>query len=484
MEVERSNLAVGVLVGLVIGSLGVYLMFNDGIEDTKIEELEIELGRLQAELDFRVGVYEARMEDYEQNITSLMELALVNEKIIEEYEDNISSLYDIMGLPEEEMHLLEEGEPPVHHEIWDDGAAKRFGAWWSEYSQSLQVDYFSYPEFWRGAYACRIDEMRSYLENAELLRHSGFDTILMGPDVVIDPETEEPYTPAIDVFAFYIQAFKRAGFRVILVPNPMHPNLDMGGGFAWELGMEGRYQPSPSLITKFDGAVVMLAELAEEYGAYGFLPCVEPYKLSRDLNATSDWLQGLQPQIRAVYSGRIGATDIMWDIDQGYSWPYPYDYTGFDFIVGGPPAGREDASSWEAMIDVYVGKGVEYVETFNASGFGLYEWGGYTGGVWYEPISQFLNDEQALAITEAGIRQGEGRMTSCFPRISVGWMAFGTPSYEALSEWYMSMGDPVSPVIDESWSNEELLELEESLAGSEEELRKLFTIEGPYQWPH
>ena len=63
-------------------------------------------------------------------------------------------------------------------------------------------------------------------------------------------------------------------------------------------------------------------------------------------------------------------------------------------------------------------------------------------------------------------------------------MDFDTPSYEALSEWYLSMDDPVSPVVEESWSSEELTELEESLAGSEEEMRKLFTIEGPYQWPH
>ena len=479
MQGDWTKLAVGVLIGLIVGSLTVYLLTNNG-DASRIEALEAELGSIQADLESRTGAYEARIKEYEQNISSLTGLAQSKEEIIEEYEEEIASLYDVLGLIQEEVRLLK-SEPPEHSEA---SAADLFEAWWSEYRKSLNVDYSSYPEFWRGAYACRIDEMRSYLVNAELMRQSGFDTILMGADVVIDPETGTPYTPAIDVFAFYIQAFKRAGFRVILVPDPMHPNLDMGEGFAWEPGMEGRYQPSPSLIARFDAAVVTLAQLAEEYGAYGFIPCIEPYKLSRDLNATSDWLQGVQHQIRAVYGELVGATDIMWDIGEGYSWPFPYDYTGFDFILGGPPAGREDASSWEDMIDVYIEKGVEYTETYDVSGFGLYEWGGYTGGIWYEPISQLLDDEKALSITEAGILQGEGRMTSCFPRISVGWMDFDTPSYEALSEWYLSMDDPVSPVVEESWSSEELTELEESLAGSEEEMRKLFTIEGPYQWPH
>jgi hypothetical protein len=57
--------------------------------------------------------------------------------------------------------------------------------------------------------------------------------------------------------------------------------------------MEGRYQPSPELLGRFDGAVVHIAEMAEEYGVYAFLPCIEPYKMSRDLGATSDWLQSV-----------------------------------------------------------------------------------------------------------------------------------------------------------------------------------------------
>jgi hypothetical protein len=176
----------------------------------------------------------------------------------------------------------------------------------------------------------------------------------------------------------------------------------------------------------------------------------------------------------------------MHEIGGGFSVPFPYNYTGFDLIVGGPPAGRKDVESWEAVIDVYITRGLEYAEIYGVGCFGLYEWGGYQGGVWFEPIGedQQLNDEQALVIVEAGIRQGEGRIGCSFPRCSVGWIDLDKLAFQALSEWYLLMGEPIEPVISESWTYEELIELKERLAGSEGTYKKMFMIEGPYPWPH
>jgi hypothetical protein len=213
---------------------------------------------------------------------------------------------------------------------------------------------------------------------------------------------------------------------------------------------------------------------------------VEPFKLSRDIEATSQWLQDIRVEICTVYSGPVGATDIMHDIGGGFSVPFPYNYSGFDMIVSGPPAGRKDAESWEAVIDVFIERGLEYAETYSVGCFGLYEWGGYQGGVWFEPIGeeQQLDDEQALAIVEAGIRQGGGRIGCSFSRCSVGWMDLDKPAFQALSEWYLSMGETVGPVIPESWTYEELIDLEERLAGSAEAYGEIFMIEGRYPWPH
>ena len=446
------------IVGAVIGSSATYFLVPRGDPE------------LLTEYEQQISQFESMVDQYEYRIDEL-ESKLSSEEELENQLDELREQVDILQVQ------LEETQEDLRSE---------FQVWWDEYRKPLTSDYSSYPAFLRGAYAQRIDEARSYLMNADLLRGAGIDSILLAVDLVLDPGTGMPYTPAEEVFTFYVQAFKRAGFRVLLVADPCHPNLDLGEGFAWEPGMEGRYQPSPELLGRFDGAVVHIAEMAEEYGVYAFLPCIEPYKMSRDVGATSDWLQSVQVEIREVYGGKVGATDIMFDIGKGYSEPFPYDYSGFDLILGGPPAGRKDAESWESVIDVYIGKGVEYAQDYGAEGFGFYEWGGYQGGVWFEPIweDQQLDDQEALEILEAGIRQGQGRLTYSFPRCSVGWVDLDKPTFQALSDWYLSMGDPVEPVIRESWTYEELVVVEEALAGFEDAYRQIFMIDGPYPWPH
>jgi hypothetical protein len=128
--------------------------------------------------------------------------------------------------------------------------------------------------------------------NAEKLRNAGFDTIMLGVDIVFDPETGEAKSLGDEAFIFYLQALKRAGFRVIIMPNPMHPNLDMGKGYEWdEPDPAAGYHRSYELIRKLDSVVIKWAKIAEEYKADGFAPLNEPYKLVRDYNDASKWLQ-------------------------------------------------------------------------------------------------------------------------------------------------------------------------------------------------
>jgi hypothetical protein len=173
------------------------------------------------------------------------------------------------------------------------------------------------------------------------------------------------------------------------------------------------------------------------------------------------------------------AVDTMYDLGQGMSMPYPYDYSGYDLILGGPPAGRKDTANWKEMINVYINKGVEYVRQYKLEGFGLYEWGGYTGGVWYEEgladSGQVLTQEQAKQILEAGIRQAEGKVIASFPRISTGWVDFDTPAFKALAEWYSSLSKPVKPLDDKKWTYDELIRIEKKLAGDDYE--DIFQIE-------
>lgn len=360
--------------------------------------------------------------------------------------------------------------------------ADPFATWWDAYRQPFALDSAAYPAFYRGAWGARLDELRHYLLEAAALRAAGFDTIMVEAEIVLDRETGQPVSLGEDVFIFYLQALKREGFRVILIPNPMHPNLDMGLGYAWEEpDPDAYYHPSDALIKQFDSVVVHWAGIAQEYGADAFLPVLEPYKLAGDYAVASQWLQEILPQIREVYHGQIGATDIMYDIGPGLSVPCPYDYTGYDFLLSGPPAGRKDAADWEAMIRGFIEKGNEYVADYGMDGFGLYEYGGYTGGIWYEdeqmiPLDQKLSQEEAANIAEAFVRQADGTTVASLPRVSLGWIDLGTPAFNVISDWYSSMGDVITPLEETAWTYDELIEIEQRLAG--EDYEDIFQISG------
>ena len=118
----------------------------------------------------------------------------------------------------------------------------------------------------------------------------------------------------------------------------------------------------------------------------------------------------------------------------------------------------------------YITKGLSYVQQYDLNGFGLYEWGGYTGGVWYEDVQleifdQILSEEQAREILEAGIRQADGRVIASFSRISAGWVDFGTPAFQRLAVWYNLINEPIETIDDRQWSYLELIAIEKKLAG-------------------
>ncbi len=377
-------------------------------------------------------------------------------------------------IDEEEVEIEEVEEETIEQAEEVD----EFDVWWQEYKKSFTLDASAYPDFYRGAWGSRIDELRGYLINADSLRNAGFDSIMLGVDIVFDPDTGEAKSLGDDVFIFYIQALKKAGFRIVLIPNPMHPNLDMGKGYEWEeYDPEAAYHRSYELIKKLDSVVLKWAKIAEEYRVEGFVPSNEPYKLVRDYNDASRWLQEILPGIKNVYTGKVFALDTMYDTGQGMSIPYPYDYSGYDIILGGPPCGRRDITSYEEMMEGYIGKGIEYVSTYNLEGFGLYEWGGYTGGVWFEPIPEeiVLSLEQAKQTVEATVRQANRNTIASFPRVSTGWIDFNTLAFKTLADWYTGMGNNIIPLDNRNWTYEELIIIEERLAG--EDYRDIFHID-------
>ncbi len=355
-----------------------------------------------------------------------------------------------------------------------------FSSWWNEYKEPFETDYLKYPDFYRGAWAPRVDVMRQILVRAEDLRLAGFDSVMIEVEVLLDPQTGNPEVLAENLFIFYAQALKKEGFRVFIILNPAHPNFALDSCFNWngEDNSSCENQPGRELLDKFTPLVNEWAETAGELDAYGFLPVLEPHTFGGDINTSSSWLQDILPQIRSRFSGKVGALDIMYNTGCGREViPYPYDYSGYDFIIGGPPAGRpgDMLTEWEQDIAGYINRGCEYVQTYSLESFGLYEWGAYQGGVWYEDVQicdygLCVNDEEAACITETGIALQEGRenegLKLSFPLIGPGWTDFDKPAFDLISEWYLRISDfTVTPIDDNVWTLDELIEIERQLAG-------------------
>lgn len=359
--------------------------------------------------------------------------------------------------------------------------------WWSLYKRAVVTDYSKYPSFYRGVWAPRVDVMRQYAIHADELRAAGVDSIMMEVEAIFDQATGEVTSLTDDLFVFYIQTFKKQGFRVFIVLNPMHPNMALGQGFDWDGNdPSAKYRGSRETINMFTSSILKWAALSEMYGVEGFLPILEPHVLAGNVEVASIWLQEILPLIRENYSRKVGVIDIMYGTGQGRTViPYPYDYTGYDFIIGGIPAGRKPKilSDWVDDVSYYVNKGVEYVNTYEVDGFGLYEWGGYTGGVWYEDVQmciydQCLTQEEAKMVEERGISLLENKESIIlnFSLVGTGWTDFGMESLSLLSDWYLRIAEYNALPFEEcSWTYEELINIERELGGDDYE--KLCTLD-------
>ena len=234
-----------------------------------------------------------------------------------------------------------------------------FEIWWTDFKEPIVLDYSNYTEFYRGIWGSRLDEIRNILLKSDVLRNAGVDTIMIGPDVIFN-ESDAVVTAGDDVFVFYIQALRREGFRILLIPNPMHPNFDDGRGFEWsEPDPSLHFQRGKDLLDKFTPTVLKWAGVAEKYNVEGFSTVNELNKIVWDGNNASMWAQEILDDIRDVYSGFVGVTVTHRNVNESElihpcynAEPYDYNITGYDFLIGSPSSGWEPIDCWGLMLSL------------------------------------------------------------------------------------------------------------------------------------
>ena len=360
-----------------------------------------------------------------------------------------------------------------------------FDIWWNDFREPVVLDYSNYTTFYRGIWGSRLDEIRNILLKSDTLRNAGVDTVMMGPDVIIN-ENDEVETPCKDVFIFYLQALRREGFRILLIPNPMHPNFDDGRGFEWEEpNPDLRYQRGKELLDKFTPVVLDWANIANTYNAEGFSTVNELNKLVWDETNGSLWSQEILSDIRNVYSGFVGVTVTHRNVDENEminpcynAEPYDYNLTGYDFLIGSPSSGWEPIDCWGLMLENFIDFGNKILEKYGHDNkMILYEWGAYRGGIWYEPISEefFMDDSQQVDIFNEGWNRSD-MISGSFPRFGAGWLLENYSNFEVLKSWYLSLGDPIEVLDSESWTEKELIDIEKTLSGNLSDYELIFQL--------
>ena len=360
-----------------------------------------------------------------------------------------------------------------------------FESWWTDFKEPVVIDYSNYTDFYRGVWGSRLDEIRNILLKSDVLRNAGVDTIMMGPDVLFN-ESDVLVTAGDDVFVFYLQALRREGFRILLIPNPMHPNFDNGRGFEWsEPDPTLRYQRGKDLLDKFTHIVLNWAGIAENYNVEGFSTVNELNKLVWDEVNGSVWSQEILPDIRDVYSGFVGVTVTHRNVDESElinpcynAEPYDYNLTSYDFLIGSPSSGWEPIDCWGLMLEHFIDFGNNILEKYGSNNkMILYEWGAYKGGVWYEPIDEefFMNDSQQVDIFYEGWNRSD-MISGSFPRFGTGWLLENYSNFEVLRSWYLSLGDPIQSIDSKSWTEEELIDIEKTLCGNISDYELIFQV--------
>jgi len=148
----------------------------------------------------------------------------------------------------------------------------------------------------QGYWASRPGNIISSLRNdAERMKDDGINTITFSPHLSHNQEgrvTEFPNAEADTKKA--INLAHGAGFRVILEPSPMNPEV----------------RPMVTNVELFQDdmreIVLKYAMIAEEYQVEFFSPIVEPAH-HMGVEEADKWMQEILPEIREVYSG-----EVMW----------------------------------------------------------------------------------------------------------------------------------------------------------------------------
>ena len=209
------------------------------------------------------------------------------------------------------------------------------------------------------------------------------------------------------------------------------------------------------LLDKLTPLVLKWARISEEYGVEVFAPVNEPQLLSyQDVEAVSDWAQGLLPRLKAVYRGKL-AFRVHGD-PAGFA---VYNLTGYDLLVYSGLACTKDIDvhpEWVAHLINETLHGL--MEAYPGFNYVLFDMGAFTGPdyYWWEPIApanmpDFMPELPVDFFTVSAESQAEfydlffsmtwNDVEGFFLPVYRGWEYRGKPAEQVIREWFHAETD-------------------------------------------
>lgn len=330
---------------------------------------------------------------------------------------------------------------------------------------------------YRGLYLFDVRDMRYALAHVDQVKAAGVDSVMLQVNFQADPETGKAYVPGEDAYLFYISAFQKSEFRVLLIPA-----LQMYFVSREEQGMP-LVQDRTTRLPELEAHALRWAEIAERYNVDAFMPSDEAQRLFIEEGesaalctdkrpALNEWMQGLLPKIRERFSGQVGfATDDGGPCERMGTADTrlgpDFDYSGYDFVVYKYPFPSvfESDEHWEEHTFNW---SMPFIANFsardNVDGIILYEAGDTVGPALEDDFAGLLpvrnsNEEHQKEMYEKFFTLAEEYpQVSLFFKISdtqphePSWNPFNRPAEGVLKENYAEVyGTLPVTELDELW---------------------------------
>jgi len=287
---------------------------------------------------------------------------------------------------------------------------------------------------YKGLWLPFLREVRISLNDIENLKKDGVNIVSIGikicqsNNIISECENESEIKNSIE-------EFHRNGIHTFLVLNPAHPDS----------GIKKTRNFLPSLTP----LVLKWARIAEDYGVWMFAPLNEPQLIAQDRDV-SEWAQSILPEIRRIYSGKIGFR--VHGVNETASL---YNLTGYDYVIFSGLAATQDIKEHPEWLANLVSETLNKVETaYPGQKHIAFDIGAFTGPdyYWWEPVapenvlqeipgipsSDFftLSNESQAKFFDMFFNLTWDRTEGYFIPVYKGWEYRGKPAEQIIRQWF------------------------------------------------